>query len=170
MYIHQPTKETPSFDELYLANFERLCKYAVSILGDMDTAKDIVNDVFMRVWRGWDDIDFSRVDHYLYQSVHNRSLDYLRKLSRQSDYAEEVLKITDEFYQDESEARERDLLVSQMMEQLPEKSRNVLTEYYLEQRKQTEIAQDLGVSPDAIKKQVAKALKLLRELCSQHYK
>lgn len=72
-----------TFDELYLTNFERLCKYSTSIVGDLDAAKDIVNDVFMRVWNGWANIDLTRADHYLYQSVHNHSLDYLRKQSTQ---------------------------------------------------------------------------------------
>lgn len=170
MRIKKTLQSPSSFDELYLANFEKLSKYAVSIVGNMDTAKDIVNDIFLKVWNGWDNLDFARIDHFLYQSIHNRSLDYLRKQTTQNKYTEEMLKIMDECYSDEYEAQERDRIVSQMMDMLPEKSRDVLSDYYLEQKKQIEIAAERGVSPDAIKKQVAKALKLLRELCQQQYK
>lgn len=169
MLVLKPSKDSKTFDELYLANFERLCKYSVSILGDEDSAKDIVNDVFVRILGLWDSIDFTKVENYLYQSVHNQSIDYLRRQYRNAEYTEEMLKVMDDLYQDELEMRERDRIVAQMMEQLPEKSSFVLKEYFLEQKQQAEIAAELGVTPDAIKKQVAKALKLLRELCAKHY-
>lgn len=67
------------FDALYLALFERLCRFAAAITGSIHTAQEIVQDVFLTIWSRRDAIDI-RGDQevYLYTAVRNRA----RKVGR----------------------------------------------------------------------------------------
>ena len=63
------------FDSLYTS----LCVFSKSYVNNLDVAKDLVQDVFIKVWE--DKIEFNNelaVKSYLYTSVKNRSLDFLK--------------------------------------------------------------------------------------------
>lgn len=68
-----------------LARFEGpLVRYAGRITGDLDRARDVVQDTFLRLWQAADDVDESRLAQWLYTVCRNRSLDVVRKESRMS--------------------------------------------------------------------------------------
>ncbi|WP_417371696.1 sigma factor [Gelidibacter japonicus] len=76
----------------YKGLFDRLdaslCLFANKYLGDLKVSKDIVQDVFIKIWE--DKIEFHNeitTKSYLYTSVKNKSLDYLKsKRVESTDY------------------------------------------------------------------------------------
>jgi len=68
-----------AFEEMYRHYFIRLYRFCFSILHVKEPAEEIVNDVFMNLWKRR--ATFSGIDNlevYLYVSVKNLSLNYLR--------------------------------------------------------------------------------------------
>jgi RNA polymerase sigma-70 factor (family 1) len=68
-----------AFEALYRLYFVRLFRFCFSIIHQKESAEEIVNDVFLKLWENRDReeaIDNPRL--YLYVSVKNRSLNYLR--------------------------------------------------------------------------------------------
>ena len=68
-----------AFEALYRLYFVRLFRFCFSIIHQRESAEEIVNDVFVKFWENRDRgpaIDNPRL--YLYVSVKNRSLNYLR--------------------------------------------------------------------------------------------
>jgi RNA polymerase sigma-70 factor (family 1) len=68
-----------AFEALYRLYFTRLFRFCYSIIHQKESAEEIVNDVFLKLWENRDrtpPIDNPRL--YLYVSVKNRSLNYLR--------------------------------------------------------------------------------------------
>jgi RNA polymerase sigma-70 factor (family 1) len=68
-----------AFEALYRMYFVRLFRFCFSIIHQKESAEEIVNDVFLKLWENRDRgpaIDNPRL--YLYVSVKNRSLNYLR--------------------------------------------------------------------------------------------
>jgi RNA polymerase sigma-70 factor (ECF subfamily) len=68
-----------ALEALYRMYFVRLFRFCFSIIHQKESAEDIVNDVFLKLWDNRDRrpaIDNPRL--YLYVSVKNRSLNYLR--------------------------------------------------------------------------------------------
>jgi RNA polymerase sigma-70 factor (ECF subfamily) len=39
------------FETIFKAQYARLCKIVFPIVGDADTAEDIVQEVFMKIWQ-----------------------------------------------------------------------------------------------------------------------
>ena len=66
-----------------LERFERpLLGYARRLLGDVEQARDVVQDVFLRLCREPLGIDDPRLKPWLYRVCRNRAIDVLRKESR----------------------------------------------------------------------------------------
>jgi len=74
--IRQGDKQ--EFEKLFRSSYVSLVRYAKTILKDHDTAEEIVQDLFFRLWqdRGQLTIE-SSLNGYLFRSVHNRSLHFI---------------------------------------------------------------------------------------------
>ncbi len=78
-----------------LARFEGpLVRYAMRILGDMDRARDVVQETFLRLWRAGDDFDDARLAPWLYTVCRNCSLDVVRKESRMGRLSTEAASLS----------------------------------------------------------------------------
>ena len=48
------------FEELFKDNFSQLCGFAQSYIYDLDSSKEIVQDVFINLWQKKENIDLSK--------------------------------------------------------------------------------------------------------------
>jgi RNA polymerase sigma-70 factor (family 1) len=70
-----------TFEALYRLYFIRLFRFCFSIIHQKESAEEIVNDVFLKLWEKQRRDREPAIDNprlYLYVSVKNRSLNYLR--------------------------------------------------------------------------------------------
>lgn len=156
---------------LYKANVPMLIFYACKFV-DPTTAEDLVQDVFLKVWqKKLFKLLTEGIRTYLYRSVQHACLDYLKHQDVKGDYVKSVttrLKIEEIYYNDDPQSffseDERLALIYQEMEKLPEKCREIFTMSYLEERKTSEIAALLNLSPRTVEAQLYKALKILRSV------
>lgn len=150
------------FERIYTENYVRLYYYALRIVNEEETAKDILNDVFAILWKNISTFDKTKVNAYLMTSVRNKVVDYLRHNVLQSHYSEEYLHTAEQFYNDYSS--EKDELVAEMLGQLTPPTDQILEMCYLRRMKYVEVAEALHISTSTVKKHIIKALKTLREL------
>lgn len=104
------------FERVYTENYLRLYYYALHIVNDEEAAKDILNDVFVALWKNIETFKENNFNAYLMTSVRNRAVDFLRHHVLQHQYTEEYLHSAEQFYADYSD--EKDKLVEEMMSQL----------------------------------------------------
>jgi len=150
------------FERVYTENYLRLYYYALHIVNDDEAAKDILNDVFMAFWKNIGGFREENVRAYLMTSVRNRAVDFLRRNVLQSQYTDEYLHGIEVFYDNYSD--EKDKLVEEMLGRLSPPTDQILEMCYLKRMKYAEVAEQLDISPNTVKKHVMKALKILREL------
>lgn len=68
-----------AFKQLYHLLFFRLYQFAYSFLRSKESAEEVVNDVFIRLWQKRADLgEIKRIQVYLYVAVKHASLNYLR--------------------------------------------------------------------------------------------
>ena len=78
-------------EELYKTHHKRMCNHALNIIGDMDAAQDIVQEVFVKVWKNMDEIEMGDYfKYYLLKATTSTSLNYLQKTKRFREIKEEV--------------------------------------------------------------------------------
>ena len=72
-------KESDAWKELYRYFYGTLCNYTTKIVVDETVAEDIVQECFISIWNS--SLHFQEMKAlsvYLYRSVHNNALKYLR--------------------------------------------------------------------------------------------
>lgn len=100
---------------------------------------------------------------FLLKTVKNKCLDYLRHTAVHAQYADYYLHAVDQCYEDNDIQKERQRQVEEMLDLLPDTTRHVLEECYLNHKKYREVADDMNVCQETVKRHIIKALKLLRE-------
>lgn len=136
--------------------YAKLCSFANKFLSDTDASRDIVHDIFVKLWA--DQIfvkSGAALESFLYTSVKNACLNYLRNLNTHN-CKEETVKA---FYMDlnsdslyEHTILEKDTFkkVHDYIQELPAKSKKVM-DLHLEGLTNDEIKDYLGVSMSTVK-------------------
>jgi RNA polymerase sigma-70 factor (ECF subfamily) len=155
------------FERLFREHFTALCYFARKYLGDMDSSKEIVHSVFIRIWENRAEFDWKKpAKSYLFTSVYNRSMNFIRDNRRfvtgETDALQEEITDTTGF-PDTLEVAELEGRIKSALQKLPGKCREVFELNRFEGKKYTEIADQLDISVKTVETQMSKALKILRE-------
>ena len=155
-----------TFEMLFREHYNALCRFAHGYLQDFETAEEIVQDVFVNLWQKRDSIEKEKnIKSYLFTSVKNRSLNYIRDNKKFRSYfldveAELDIPIYDVDYGSEVYISNK---IERAMDKLPEKCREVFELSRHDGLKYKDVAEKLGISVKTVEAQMSKALKILRD-------
>jgi len=158
--------EVEAFTVLFRKYYEPLYQFAGYFVDDPQTAENIVQDVFVKIWTNREKLFIqSSPRSYLYKAVKNHAFNFLRReksmvsTSELSEYRDQQYKspedelINKEFYE----------AVHQSIEKLPPKCRQIYVMKRYDNLSYTEIAEILGISINTVKTQMKRAIKYLRK-------
>ena len=157
---------------LFSDYFAALCQVAHRIVQNQDTSKDIVQDVFVRLWTHRAKLSItSSLMGYLRKSVVNASIDHQRRAYEQKKVALDsdemassaTIKLSSDVTAEAVEGNELKEQVNSAVAQLPERCRLVFVLSRHEGLSYKEIAHKLDISPKTVENQMSKAFKLLRQ-------
>jgi len=135
-------------------------------------AKEIVHEAFLKLWEKRDELDTSKsVKSYLYTTVYNRSLNYIRdnKKFDKTEGKTELLERSEDWDQtNQMIAAEIEVKIAQTLDSLPEKCRQIFVMSRYEELKYREIADKLDISVKTVETQMSKALKALRKNLAEY--
>ncbi len=151
------------FGRIFKAQYPGLYYYALQLLKDAEASRDVVSDAFARAWADFDSCDLQSLPAFLMRAVRFRCLDHLRHSAVHAQYAEYYLHAVDECCADTEESRERQRKVEEMLDLLPDTTRHVLEECFLNHKKYREVAAEMNVCRETVKRHIMRALKMLRE-------
>ena len=156
------------FEQLFRTFFTPLCQFARKYTNNLDSAKEIVHDVFITLWEKRQGIDPDKqIKSYLFTSVYNRSLNYIRD-NKKFDKNIELSELSKTIDESNSIEAKMDSVVlnariQQALQKLPEKCREIFILSRFKELKYAEIAKKLNISVKTVEAQMTKALKILRE-------
>lgn len=151
----------------------KLCVYANSLVKNIYSAEDIVQNVFIKVWEQRTRL---KSDHtlksFLYKLVYNEFIDLYRKnqslFSLEKSYYDALNSIV---FEDDSESFQRVLnVVNKEIQNLPPKCKEVFILSKKEGLTNIEIAEHLDVSVKTVEAQITKAFSLLRSSLEEKVK
>ena len=160
------TRNKVVFDFIFQYYYAGLCAYCERITGKQEVAEDIVQELFMTLWIKHEQIKItSSLKNYLFASVKNRSLDFLKREQRKSHKLEHIAE-KQELPENLSSLwfaeAELQAVVEKSMEKLPPRCREIFELSRFEGLKNQEIADKLNLSKRTVELQVSNALKQLR--------
>ena len=171
------TQEEPSiceqktYNQIFRAHYEAVTRFVYYKCGDLQQAEDIVQDVFVKLWKLCSTVSFSKVKAYLYRAANNSFLNevahekivwkHLQKTAPSVDNENpEYLMQMDEFHEKLKTA----------IASLPQKEREVYLLSRVEKKTYSEIAEILGLGVKAIERRMIKALLMLRDQLGKELK
>lgn len=152
------------FEKLFREYYSRLYYFAYDFVEDIEVSKDIVSDVFTLVWNNKENIEQEKVVGYLFVSVRNQCLNYLRRNHATEEYLELCEQvIADEDADDLQLIDERIDEMTEAIDKMPPRTKYILEECYYHHKKYKEVAEVLEISTDGVKKHIVKAFSILRD-------
>jgi RNA polymerase sigma-70 factor (ECF subfamily) len=159
-----------AFEALYLERYTTLRTFALRYLPSPAAAEDVIHDVFLAIWRGRERWSPQRsIDAYLFAAIRNRALKQVRhQRVQQSHYAQTVVGETTPSTdaQTNLERAEQHQNVQRVLASLPERHATALVLRWHRGLTYPEIAQILGVSPQAARTLVLRVQETLKRLLS----
>lgn len=172
-------KGTPTFEEIYEAYAERVLNLAYRMTGDAEAARDLTQEVFVKVYENLD--SFERRSHvftWIYRIAVNHVTNHLKKEKRRRWVSFMDWKVSDVFKDGETgapgdapanevpadrklEADERAKLVWSAVQALPAKYRLPLVLFHYDGMSYKEIADTLAISLSAVETRIHRAKKQL---------
>jgi RNA polymerase sigma-70 factor (ECF subfamily) len=166
-----------AFRRLFELRFEELYRFAYGYVRSGETAKDLVHEAFLRLWRQRSQVELGgpTARSYLYTIVRYQALDHLRRRRVEERWRLEYVTplLTDRGTalaadpDEEFTARETAAAIQQAVDALPPRQRQVLLLRWQQQASYDEIAQALGISPKTVAIHVGRAIQRLREILAQ---
>lgn len=162
-----PSDPEHIFRKLFDENFHQLVLSAFRYLNDYDQAKDIVQDVFVKVWQNFDQTrHVSDLKGYLYRAVQNSSLNFLKHVKVREKFIVNsgISGIpTAQPHEDFLTEEETTTRIHRAVNQLPENWREAFVHSKYNNLKYHEIADEMNISQKTVEKYISKALHFLRE-------
>jgi len=154
------------FEDIYKINYSFLVNVAFGVLKDRDDARDIVQQVFLKLWNLRNEVNFDQnMRAYLHRSVINTALNFIDKNKRivnEEQSADNIfdslqVKPNSDYLSDEVE-----LAIKKAIAALPDKCQTVFSLSRFSDLSNKEIAEELNISLKAVEKHISKALRDLR--------
>lgn len=154
--------------------FPRLCQFAVNYVVDSSAAKNIVQDVFVKLWETRQNInEHSSILSYLLTITKNSCLDYLRHKQVELKYQKQAGNDNNEFELNYYALRRLEIdfldydeimrIIENTLNLLPPQCQQVFRLSRFEDLSNAEIALRLGIGQKAVEANITRALKVFRK-------
>ena len=153
-----------AFKELFLEFYPSMCVFAMRYITNEETARDIVQDVFFKLWINRKTIDItSSFRNFLVTSVRNYCTDFLRKQKVEYCYIEKC-RMSDIHISPEEvyTLKELEAKIGDALTKLPPNVREAFEMNRFKGMTYMAIAEEMKVSPKTIDSYISRALKFLR--------
>jgi RNA polymerase sigma-70 factor (ECF subfamily) len=155
-----------AFEQLFRKFRPGLVAFATSIIGRSNDAEELVHDVFIAIWnRESNDLDPNGIKSYLFTSVKNRCLNFIKKSKLDVTDINEEAPVFDANVNAHTSmvAKESEKRIHLLIDQLPKKCKQVFLMSRIYELSYKEIAEILEITPKTVENQISIALKFLKE-------
>ncbi len=144
----------------------KLLRFALQILQDEEEAKDVLQDIFLKLWQKRDElVKVENLEAFVMRMIRNRCLDMIRarrtvsmEVVKKHPFQEEEPGETDRLELADSAG-----LVKQIIAELPDLQRTIIHLRDIEQLEYEEIAQATQLNVNAIRVNLSRARKKVRD-------
>ena len=155
---------TKAFDQIYNRHWKNLYIYTFNVLQNKELCEDIVQEVFVGLYKNIQKTTIAQLKGYLFKSAKFQIIKQIKKSAVRNKYLEQFNKV---LFVNETEDsihfQELESSLNQAISQLPEKCREIFILSKLQGQSHQEIAQSLSISVQTVKNQLSKALRILRD-------
>lgn len=154
--------DAAAFKELGKLYYRQLYGFIWRRIGDKDSVEDLLQDLFLNIWRLRNNLDEKRsVKPYLFAAANNLIKNYLKSRSLKEKRISELLP--DDLGTDSHGEKELYNYLDDVLSGIPENQKIVFLMNKFEGFKYSEIAEMLNISEKTVESRMSKILKTLRD-------
>ena len=161
-----------AFTELYRQYSVRLYYNILALVKDGNTAEELVQDIFSKIWRNRKNISVEKsFGSYLFITGRNRVYDFFKQVARDYQLYARIKSIAAEHYSYIEEglfARENAELLKKAIASLPPQRRRAFELCKIEGLSYRQASEKMGVSVSTLKDHMANALQAIRLYVSKN--
>lgn len=152
-----------AFDIFIRKYYRKILSYCYYHCPDKDYAEDLTQETYVRFFTKFSDYHYKgKTLNYLYTIAGNLCRDYSKKVKEMPVEGMEYLE--ENWKQCQTEGILNRIYIEQALRQLPDDLSRILTLYYFQELKLTEIASILQIGLPLVKYRLRRGKKLLKEL------
>ncbi len=158
------------FQDKVLPLKHKLFRFALSMVGDRAEAEDVVQEVLIKVWQRWAELEnIENLEAWVVRATRNKSIDHLRSKHRRTQDLDSVYHLENGQPDPEQLASSGDTIarVKDLMADLPEKQRLVMHLRDMEGYSYQEIENALEMPMSQVKINLYRARQKIREAIVQ---
>lgn len=152
--------------KLYTLHYRPLCYFNQKLINYKQEAEDISTETFLKLLKKREDFDtLPEIKSFLYMASRNACYDFLRKEKRQNQSRQESIHSLlpeDHFGEQEMITAKVLQAIYAEIENLPAQCQQVFKSIFIEGKSTADIATEMGISPQTVLNQKAKALQKIR--------
>ena len=161
-----------AFEYYFKEYYNSIVGFSIQFIGDQDKARSVAQDAFIKLWENREKVQKTNgIQAFLYRSVKTDCLNLLRhnkvvrkyksrKLQeRESNLHTEILNSMNF---DSVTFSELENLIERSIAELPDKCKQVFVKKRFENKKNREIAEELGITIKAVEANITRATKFLK--------
>jgi len=158
--------EQEAFSCLYQRYWDRLMAVAMHRLGELEEAREVVQEVFCNLWKRREEVELTHsLNTYLSAAIKYEYFKRLATRSRRQRLQEQALRGWEEAVEDvlgQVDARELQLQLAERVKALPDKCRLIFQLSRDKGYSQKQIASELGIAEKTVEAHLSNALRKLR--------
>jgi RNA polymerase sigma-70 factor (ECF subfamily) len=167
--------DTQAFSLLFYSYKDKLLGFLLNLTGSVDESKDIIQDVFLKMWIDRENITkIKNLNAYIFKTAQNRMIDNLRKFSRERFSLNDLSDIN--IMEDNKEkpdeiffAKENRLIFQEAISQLSDQQKKIYQSHREQGKLLKDIAQEMNLSLSTVQNHMNKAIKNIREYVIKNY-
>ena len=146
------------YNECVDQHADSIFRFVVKNLKDEEQAKDVVQDVFTKLWVNVKDVNNDKVKSYLFTAAYHQTIDVVRKQKPSIDFSEQTSVYTEERY-DLIDVQE---ILKKAVDLLPADQRSVILLRDFEGYSYQEIAEIIKLTESQVKVYLFRARKFMK--------
>lgn len=166
------------FTHYFNSYFRAVAGFCEQFIDDKETARGIAQEAFVNLWLNKDKIEKpGGIPSFLYTSARSKCLNELKHLKVVRKYHNETLakkehalnlEVLEGMERDSLSFQELENTINQFIEELPLQTRTIFKMKRFENKKNSEIADELNISVKTVEAHMTKALNILRKSLSDY--
>lgn len=178
MYIEVKVEELESnfidelkkqlFEQLYNTYYDSVYRYIFKLVKNKFNTEDIISNVFINIYRHRDKIiDIEKSKPWVFRIAHNSIIDFYRKNAKVIPVEEVFEQGCIEIGYEHVIIKEQFIEIKKIIEQFPEKTKEMLYMRYYGDLKFREIAEILSIPENTVKSKVSRTISKIKRMISE---
>ncbi|MBN1985233.1 MAG: RNA polymerase sigma-70 factor [Prolixibacteraceae bacterium] len=155
-----------SFQKIFEKYSQPLYSFALSYLKSKEAAEDVVQEVFIKIWTNRKTLKTNTsFQSYIFTIAFNAVRKYFNKLAKVNTVKHDILQSFSGNIENFNNDSNFQLLLDkldELIEQMPEKRKQVFVKKKIEEKSLKEIAEELSITPKTVEYHITEAMKFLK--------